>query len=112
MGLVRNAWVRPSGGLRLCDLEWHRRSDGLRAGHLQDGLRALAQLAADLEASTQQARAFVHPADSQAGTVGAQDREAPVRRLTDADLAELDRIIRELDPTLAPDATLPQTVRP
>lgn len=56
--------------------------------------------------------ARVLAADSQAGTVGAQDREAPVRRLTDADLAELDRIIRELDPTLAPEATLPQIVRP
>jgi len=50
--------------------------------------------------------------DSQAGTAGAQDREAPVRQLTAADLAELDRTIREYDPTLAPDTTLPQTVRP
>jgi hypothetical protein len=50
--------------------------------------------------------------DSQAGTAGAQDREEPVRRLTDAELAELDRIIRQYDPTLAPDTILPQTVRP
>jgi hypothetical protein len=51
--------------------------------------------------------ARVLAADSQAGTVGAQDRAAPVRRLTEADLADLDRIIRELDATLAPDTTLP-----
>jgi hypothetical protein len=50
--------------------------------------------------------------DSQSGTAGAQDRQVPVRRLTEADLAELDRIIRQYDPTLAPDTTLPQTVRP
>lgn len=49
--------------------------------------------------------------DSQAGTAGAQDREAPVRRLTDAELAELDRVIRQFDPTLAPDTVLPQTIR-
>jgi hypothetical protein len=53
--------------------------------------------------------ARVLAADSQAGTVGAQDRAEPVRRLTEADLAELDRIIRQYDPTLAPDTTLPQT---
>ncbi len=45
--------------------------------------------------------------DSQEGTVGARDMEEPVRRLTDADLAELDRYIREYDPTLAPDTALP-----
>lgn len=50
--------------------------------------------------------ARVLAADSQAGTVGAQDREAPVRRLTDDELGELDGIIRALDPTLAPDTTL------
>jgi hypothetical protein len=50
--------------------------------------------------------------DSQAGTAGAQDREAPVRRLSEAELAELDRIIRRFDPTLAPDVILPQTIRP
>lgn len=44
--------------------------------------------------------------DSQAGTEGAQDKKAPARRLTDADLAELDRVIRELDPALAPDTIL------
>ena len=44
--------------------------------------------------------------DSQAGTVGAQDRAAPVRWLTDADLAELDRIIRESDASLTPDTML------
>jgi len=44
--------------------------------------------------------------DSQAGTVGAQDRAEPARRLTDDELIELDRIIRVLDPTLAPDTTL------
>ena len=49
--------------------------------------------------------------DSQAGTAGAQDREVPVRRLTDAELAALDRIIRQYDPTLAPDTLLPQTLR-
>lgn len=41
--------------------------------------------------------------DSQAGTAGAQDRKAPARRLTDAELAALDRAIRDLDPALAPD---------
>jgi len=50
--------------------------------------------------------------DSQSGTAGAQDREVPVRRLSEADLAELDRIIRQYDPKLAPETTLPQTVRP
>lgn len=44
--------------------------------------------------------------DSQAGTAGAQDRKEPVRRLTDAELAELEHIIRELDPGLAPDTIL------
>ena len=44
--------------------------------------------------------------DSQAGTEGAQDRKEFARRLTDADLAELDRVIRELDPELAPDTIL------
>lgn len=50
--------------------------------------------------------------DSQAGTAGAQDRPAPVRQLTDAELAELKRSIGQLDPTLAPDTLLPQTIRP
>lgn len=50
--------------------------------------------------------------DSQAGTAGAQDREVPVRRLTAANLAELDRTIRQYDPSLTPDTTLPQTIRP
>jgi hypothetical protein len=45
--------------------------------------------------------------DSQAGTVGAQDMEEPARRLTDAELVQLERIIREYDPTLTPDTTLP-----
>jgi sulfotransferase family protein len=49
--------------------------------------------------------------DSQAGTAGAQDREEPVRRLSEAELAELDRIIRHYDPTLAPDTILSQTIR-
>lgn len=50
--------------------------------------------------------------DSQAGTAGAQDREAPVRSLSDADLAELEHLIRRYDPGLAPDTILPHTVRP
>ena len=50
--------------------------------------------------------------DSQAGTVGAQDRAEPVRHLTDAELAELDRVIRHYDPALAPDIILPRTIRP
>ena len=36
----------------------------------------------------------------------------PARRLTDTDLAVLERLIRQYDPTLPPDATLPQTLRP
>jgi hypothetical protein len=44
--------------------------------------------------------------DSQAGTEGAQDKKEPARRLTDADLTELDRVICELDPELAPDTIL------
>ncbi len=44
--------------------------------------------------------------DSQAGTEGAQDRKEFARRLTDADLAELARVIRELDSELAPDTIL------
>jgi hypothetical protein len=44
--------------------------------------------------------------DSQAGTEGAQDRKEFAWRLTDADLAELDRVIRELDPDLVPDTIL------
>ena len=44
--------------------------------------------------------------DSQAGTDGAQDRQGFVRRLTDIDLAELDRVIRQLDTQLAPDTIL------
>lgn len=44
--------------------------------------------------------------DSQAGTAGAQDRHMPARHLTDADLAELNRVIRALDPNLTPDTIL------
>lgn len=44
--------------------------------------------------------------DSQAGTAGAQDRQEPARRLTDADLIQLDRVIRQMDPTLSPDTIL------
>ena len=44
--------------------------------------------------------------DSQTGTAGAQDRGEPARLLTDDDLAKLERIIRELDPGLAPDTIL------
>lgn len=44
--------------------------------------------------------------DSQEGTVGAHDNQAPARRLTDAELAELARLIPEYDPTLTPDAIL------
>jgi hypothetical protein len=56
--------------------------------------------------------ARVVAADAQAGTVGARDRDAPARRLTDTDLAALERLIRQYDPTLPPDATLPQPLRP
>ena len=52
-------------------------------------------------------------ADSQAGTVGAHmDAQEPARRLADDDLSELDRLIRQADPTLGPDTILPQTIRP
>lgn len=44
--------------------------------------------------------------DSQAGTVGARDKQEFGRRLTDADLTELDRLIREIDPELTPDTIL------
>lgn len=44
--------------------------------------------------------------DSQAGTMGAQDKQEPARRLTDTELAELDRLVRELDPALTPDTVL------
>ena len=44
--------------------------------------------------------------DSQAGTAGAQDRQDVARHLTDADLVELDNIIRNLAPNLAPDSIL------
>lgn len=44
--------------------------------------------------------------DSQAGTEGAQDKKEFARRLTKADLAELNRVIRELDPELASDTIL------
>jgi hypothetical protein len=50
--------------------------------------------------------------DSQAGTAGAQEQAAPVRRLSDDELTELARTIHHLDPTLAPDTILPQTVHP
>jgi len=46
--------------------------------------------------------------DSQAGTVGAQDRETPVRRLTQDELAEVGRLIPQYDPSLTADTTLPQ----
>ena len=44
--------------------------------------------------------------DSQAGTAGAQDRQKPARRLTDTDLVELERVIREMDSSLSPDTVL------
>jgi sulfotransferase family protein len=44
--------------------------------------------------------------DSQAGTEGAQDRKEFARRLTDADLEELDRVIRELNAELTPNTIL------
>ena len=44
--------------------------------------------------------------DSQAGTAGAQDRLDVARLLTDTDLTELNNIIRNLDPELAPDTIL------
>ena len=44
--------------------------------------------------------------DSQAGTAGAQDRQDVARLLTDFDLVELDKIIRNLDPELTPDTIL------
>src|SRR2546422_559961 len=65
MGLVHRAWVRSSGGLRLCDREWQRRGDGLRPRYLDDRLRALAKLAGDSERPTQKPGALMHPADSQ-----------------------------------------------
>ena len=40
--------------------------------------------------------------DSQAGTAGAQDRQGFARRLTDADLIELERVIRETHAELSP----------
>src|SRR6266550_3753497 len=78
MGLVRNAWVRPSGGLRLCDRELQRRGDGLRPRNLDDGLRALAELAGDSERSTQKLRAFMHPANSQSRTGQTTDHSPAV----------------------------------
>ena len=44
--------------------------------------------------------------DSQVGTAGAQDRQEPARRLTDTDLIELERVIREMDAELSPDTIL------
>lgn len=44
--------------------------------------------------------------DSQAGTAGAQARQKPARHLTKADLAKLDRVIRQMDATLSPDTIL------
>jgi hypothetical protein len=41
--------------------------------------------------------------DSQAGTTAARDKKDPARNLTDAELAELERMIRQLDPALTPD---------
>jgi hypothetical protein len=50
--------------------------------------------------------AAVLSTDSQEGTVGAQDRPQPVRRLADAELAELEHHIRELDRGLSADTIL------
>lgn len=44
--------------------------------------------------------------DSQAGTAGAQDRQDSARHLTETDLVELERIIREMDVKLSPDTIL------
>jgi hypothetical protein len=44
--------------------------------------------------------------DSQEGTAGAQDRQKPARRLSDADLVELERVIRDMDSSLSPDTIL------
>ena len=44
--------------------------------------------------------------DSQAGTAGAQDRQEPARRLTNADLIELERLIGEMDAELSADTIL------
>lgn len=44
--------------------------------------------------------------DSQAGTAGAQDRQGFARRLTDADLVELERAIRKINAGLSPDTIL------
>lgn len=44
--------------------------------------------------------------DSQAGTAGAQDRQKPARHLSDADLVELERVIRDMDSSLSPDTVL------
>jgi hypothetical protein len=44
--------------------------------------------------------------DSQEGTAGAQDRQGFARHLTDADLIELERVIREMDAELSPDTIL------
>jgi Sulfotransferase domain len=51
--------------------------------------------------------------DSQAGTVAAQAAlQEAARRLTAHEIAELDRLIRTYNPTLAPDVIVPQTFRP
>jgi hypothetical protein len=44
--------------------------------------------------------------DSQAGTAGAQDRQEFARQLTEADLVELERVIRGMDAELSPDTIL------
>jgi hypothetical protein len=56
--------------------------------------------------------ARVLAADSQAGTTAAQTSiQEPVRRLTEADLAELNRLIPQYDPTFAADTLLPHTIQ-
>jgi hypothetical protein len=44
--------------------------------------------------------------DSQDGTAGAQSKQKPARHLTPKDLAELQQVIKEIDPGLTPDAKL------
>ena len=48
--------------------------------------------------------------DSQAGTVAAQNMVKPVRHLKNAELAELDRIICQYNPTLTQNTILPNTI--
>lgn len=70
----------------------------------------LAQCGLPMPDADQLARVLAE--DSQAGTAGAQDRGEPARRLSEAELDDLDRVIQRFDPTLASDTILPQTVRP